>query len=257
MHMRISLGKREFEMRERIPGWHAGVYTRIPEKGVVTECVREAFADSEKAVAYNAEFSVKTKDWLHDPGFQYALGYLSGLEQEVSLLDIGCSIGKLAYALQDVGLWGRVSYSGVDRRGASIELADKLHPDASFMVWNVEKESNPLEADFDIVLAKGVLCYTADPFRALEKIQACSRGKLLLLHMPLSPVGAGQNGFVTSLFSSPSAAYLFTIMEEAALNLWFERHGFEIERQRKRPASAWVENYGPFHLHDLVVERKR
>lgn len=68
------------------------------------------------------------------------------------VLDYGCGKGDLYGFIRGRGL--EVSYTGIDINAELIDLAASKHPDARFMVSDVEE--SPLEEDFDVAFLCGV-----------------------------------------------------------------------------------------------------
>ncbi len=104
---------------------------------------RKQFGDSPMALRWTPEGQRKRYE-----AFLSILGDI----QDKSVLDLGCGRGDFYGFLKSKGI--RVTYTGIDLNENFIEEARRAHPEASFMVRDIEEEA--LEGEFDIALAIGV-----------------------------------------------------------------------------------------------------
>src|SRR5688572_270423 len=59
-----------------------------------------------------------------------------GIESGMSVLDVGCGFGDFYRWLRDQGV--NVRYTGVDINPALVEIAGRTHPDARFLVADLQ-----------------------------------------------------------------------------------------------------------------------
>ena len=98
----------------------------------------------------------------------------------------------------------RCEVLATDSRAENLHLLQARFPACKTMLLDVDADSSPLGARFQVVHAYGLLYHLADPVRALERISAWTEG-ILLLETCVSPHSDGPN-VVTENRNNPTQA---------------------------------------------------
>lgn len=197
--------------------------------------------------------------WKGEAGYAFIHSELPILleGQRKRVLDVGCSVGQLVTFLKDARIWPDLNYLGVDADEGAVRIAGQRHADAKFDSCDAQQSLNDRVGEFDVVLTKGTICSTYQPYEALKAILECATESALLVHTACTTSDCGEEGFVTTLYASESNAYVFTIMNLDSMMDFIESAGFCVTKQsiRRRPKN--VLNLGTYRLYDLVLKRAK
>jgi ubiquinone/menaquinone biosynthesis C-methylase UbiE len=119
--------------------------------------------------AFYDQAEMRRFEWLTThPGIQGAeqrlLGQLHGLENGMSVLEVGCGEGANLATLRALG--ARVRYTGFDCFPAKIGFCRQRHPDARFLVADARRQLPFRDGAFDRVLIRDILHHLAEADRA-------------------------------------------------------------------------------------------
>jgi ubiquinone/menaquinone biosynthesis C-methylase UbiE len=154
----------------------------------------------------------------------------AGITAGMRVLDVGSGAGDVALLLAEkVGPTGAVV--GIDRNPAILETARERVaalqlPNVSFMAGDVQEID--LEDEFDAVVGRAVLMYTADPVEALRRVWRCLRvGGVVAFH---------EYDFTTFVLSVPPSPVAEQIRYWAFET--FQRAGVEMQMGFKLPRTS-------------------
>ena len=109
-----------------------------------------------------ARFGHDPRTLASGPADRHALRFAvlkeAGIESGMSVLDVGCGFADFYGWLRQQGM--DVRYTGVDINPALVEIAKQNHPDASFVVADLQVED--LKARFDFVVSSSAFNLALD-----------------------------------------------------------------------------------------------
>ncbi len=115
------------------------------------------------------------------PSRRLILKNLTGIPDNLKILDIGCAIGQLCRDIKDIHQSATVT--GIDPSGKMIERAQMMSENTGIRFIATEAEKLPENEKFDIIVSTNAFPYVADKKYFLQCVHSLLNpgGRLLLL----------------------------------------------------------------------------
>ena len=137
------------------------------------------YNDSYKSGGSAGNYHRHYKQSFYYPSWQKAMSYLSPLERDISILEIGCGAGQFANMLFDNGF---TNYVGFDYAAEGVALAKQNNPErAGQFVVGDAFQTGLMEKEYGLVICFEVLEHVQNDLELLQRIRP---GTQMLLSVP-------------------------------------------------------------------------
>ena len=185
--------------------------------------------------------------------FKIIIKYLKN-KKKLSLIDVGCASGDF---LSLLSIYNKFELSGIDFSKASLSLAKKKVPDASFKLINLNRKFK-LKKKYDICTCLGTLSAFDDKFKIISKLLNIvkKKGEMIIFDLinehDVNVIMRYQNNFDKkkrwlSGFNTFSKNYCINFLKSNSKIKSFKIIKFEIKKKlvknKKNPMRSWTFNY--------------